>query len=95
MVRHNFDLDVYDYTWKQNRLSKDKAALKASLMNVIQRKPKKTLGKDEDQGYKASAARAEERGTTQMEVSKRASNGQTAYNRGSEFKKGAQQILNN
>jgi hypothetical protein len=33
-----------DYTWKQNRLSKDKEALKNSVMNVIRKKadaPKK------------------------------------------------------
>lgn len=29
MTRHNFDGKVLDYTWKQNRLSKDKEALKA------------------------------------------------------------------
>lgn len=28
-----------DYTWKQNRLSKDKEALKNSVMNVIRKKP--------------------------------------------------------
>lgn len=40
MARHNFDPKVMDYTWKQNRLSKDKEALKNSVMNVIRRKPK-------------------------------------------------------
>jgi len=29
LTRHNFDEKVLDYTWKQNRLSKDKEALKA------------------------------------------------------------------
>ena len=28
-----------DYTWKQNRLSKDKEALKTSVLNVIRKKP--------------------------------------------------------
>jgi len=28
-----------DYTWKQNRLSKDKEALKNSVLNVIRKKP--------------------------------------------------------
>ena len=30
---------MFDYTWKQNRLSKDKEALKNSVMNVIRKKP--------------------------------------------------------
>ena len=29
-----------DYTWKQNRLSKDKEALKNSMLTVIRKKPK-------------------------------------------------------
>ena len=29
-----------DYTWKQNRLSKDKEALKNSMLDVIRKKPK-------------------------------------------------------
>ena len=41
MTRHQFDKDVFDYTWKQNRLAKDKEALKNSLMNIINKKPKK------------------------------------------------------
>lgn len=28
-----------DFTWKQNRLSKDKEALKNSVLNVIRKKP--------------------------------------------------------
>jgi hypothetical protein len=40
MVRHGFDLKSTDYTWKQNRLSKDKEALKNSVLNVIKKKPK-------------------------------------------------------
>ena len=40
MVRHGFDLKSNDYTWKQNRLSKDKEALKNSVLNVIKKKPK-------------------------------------------------------
>lgn len=38
MVRHGFDLKTMDYTWKQNRLSKDKEALKNSVLNVIGKK---------------------------------------------------------
>jgi hypothetical protein len=33
------DSKVMDYTWKQNRLSKDKEALKNSVLNVIRKKP--------------------------------------------------------
>lgn len=38
--RHRLDLKVFDYTWKQNRLSKDKEALKNSVLNVIRKAPK-------------------------------------------------------
>ncbi len=38
MTRHKFDMKVLDFTWKQNRLSKDKEALKNSVLNVINRK---------------------------------------------------------
>ena len=40
MKRHNLDQKVLDYTWKQNRLSKDKEALKNSMLDVIRKKPK-------------------------------------------------------
>ena len=40
MQRHSFDHRVFDYTWKQNRLSKDKEALKNSMLNVIRKKPR-------------------------------------------------------
>ena len=40
MKNHNFDPTVLDFTWKQNRLSKDKEALKNSVLNVIKKKPK-------------------------------------------------------
>jgi len=39
MTRHQLDGKMMDYTWKQNRLSKDKEALKNSVMNVIRKKP--------------------------------------------------------
>lgn len=41
MQRNNFDGKPMDYTWKQNRLSKDKEALKNSVLNVIRKKPQK------------------------------------------------------
>jgi hypothetical protein len=54
-----------DFTWKQNRLSKDKEALKNSMLNVIRKKPKEKEAKNEvqnnDQGYGATAKK-EERG---------------------------------
>ena len=40
MLSQNYDPLVYDYTWKLNRLSKDKQALKNSMLNVISKKPK-------------------------------------------------------
>ena len=38
-----------DYTWKQNRLSKDKEALKNSVLNVIRKKPAVKAGDNEQQ----------------------------------------------
>ena len=40
MKRNSMDAKVSDFTWKQNRLSKDKEALKNSMMDVIRKKPK-------------------------------------------------------
>jgi hypothetical protein len=40
MARHNFDGKLTDFTWKQNRLSKDKEALKAQMMGILKKKPK-------------------------------------------------------
>jgi len=50
MNRHNLDARVFDYTWKQNRLSKDKEALKNSMLNVIRKKPRKETDKKEAVG---------------------------------------------
>ena len=41
MNRHSFDPKVFDYTWKQNRLAKDKEAMKSSLLALLAKKPKK------------------------------------------------------
>ena len=41
MQRFNYDATIYDYTWKQNRLAKDKESLKKELMSLINKKPKK------------------------------------------------------
>ena len=38
MMRNQLDGKLLDYTWKQNRLSKDKEALKNSVLNVIRKK---------------------------------------------------------
>ena len=65
MSRHNLDPKIMHYTWKQNRLSKDKEALKNSVLNVIRKKPKnnednrggtmKAIGGPAgDQGYSAA-----------------------------------------
>jgi len=55
MVRHNLDPRIMDYTWKQNRLSKDKEALKNSMMTVIRKKPRNQDAGDQAQGYGATA----------------------------------------
>ena len=59
MSRHEFDHRVFDYTWKQNRLSKDKEALKNSMLNVIRKKPRMQNRGDgdnaADQGIVATA----------------------------------------
>jgi len=44
LLRHNLDNKILDFTWKQNRLSKDKEALKNSVLNVIKKKPKAPEG---------------------------------------------------
>lgn len=46
LARNNLDSKLLDFTWKQNRLSKDKEALKNSVLNVIKKKPKILEGKD-------------------------------------------------
>ena len=40
MKRNNLDPTLMDFTWKQNRLSKDKELLKSSMMDVIKKKAK-------------------------------------------------------
>jgi hypothetical protein len=37
---------MMDYTWKQNRLTKDKEALKNSVLNVIRKKPNQKTPED-------------------------------------------------
>ena len=56
MSRHNFDHRVFDYTWKQNRLSKDKEALKNSMLNVIRKKPRMQNAKDNGDGQNNGGA---------------------------------------
>jgi len=38
MQRHNYDMKVLDYTWKQNRLKRDIDYLKQSVKNVLDKK---------------------------------------------------------
>ena len=40
MRRNNLDAKTLDYTWKQNHLRKDKDSLKASMLAVLNKKPK-------------------------------------------------------
>lgn len=40
MKRNNLDSKVLDFSWKQNHLRKDKESLKASMLDVIRKKPK-------------------------------------------------------
>ena len=57
MTRHDLDPRVFDYTWKQNRLAKDKEALKSAMLNVIRKKPKANAGAPgEDQGARREGA---------------------------------------
>jgi|Transcript_41399 hypothetical protein len=121
MQRHNFDHRVFDYTWKQNRLSKDKEALKNSMLNVIRKKPRmqaqgRTGAAGEaggDQGFGATAKKdamgaqgmvvdqqhaQAQQSPAEYGAANRASAAATKQisnmNRGSEFKKTAQQMLN-
>jgi len=41
MSRNNLDPKMLDFAWKVNRLTKDKEALKNSLMTVLKKKDKK------------------------------------------------------
>jgi len=56
MARHEFDSRVTDFTWKQNRLSKDKEALKSAMLNVIRKKPKRQETDTKAAGGAAGAA---------------------------------------
>jgi hypothetical protein len=38
--RYDMDDKVFDFTWKQNRLNKDKEALKAKMLDVLKKNPK-------------------------------------------------------
>jgi len=39
MKRFDMYEKVFDFTWKQNRLNKDKEALKAKMLDVLKKKP--------------------------------------------------------
>ena len=57
--RHKFDANIKDYTWKQNRLQKDKEALKAQMLGILKKQPVKKDGVDSgapnQAGYGGSA----------------------------------------
>lgn len=44
MKRHNMQFNPATLYWKQNFLSRDKQALKDSMMNIIKKKPKAVAG---------------------------------------------------
>lgn len=82
------DPKVLDFTWKQNRLNKDKEALKAELMGVLNKKPKK----DEDKTDTKKAVNGQVNGIAKNDNS--ASFRKVAEaQRGSEFKSNAQQMF--
>ncbi len=79
MQRHNLDRTVFDYTWKQNRLSKDKEALKNSMLNVIRKKPRMEAKAGGDQGLVANTATKKDAvGAQGMVVDQQAAHGQHA-----------------
>ena len=50
MASQKMDPSILDFTWKQNRLSKDKESLKAQMLGIIKRNPdKKREDKDKAQ----------------------------------------------
>jgi hypothetical protein len=49
MVKNNFDPKITDFTWKQNRLNKDKEMLKAQMLGVISKRPQKKKKEDTEQ----------------------------------------------
>jgi len=99
MNRHQFDGTVFDYTWKQNRLAKDKEALKSSLMSIINKKPKK----DERQNQRGNDASGytpiNPGGMTGMDhpvdrvAAQQAARDKRENARGSAFKSNAMQML--
>jgi len=38
MQKYEFDVKLTDFTWKQNRLHKDKESLKAQMLGVLKKK---------------------------------------------------------
>ena len=43
-ANHSFEMNIKDFMWKQNRLSKDKEALKAQMMGVLKKGANKEAG---------------------------------------------------
>lgn len=68
LSRHNFDPSIFDFTWKVNRLAKEKKALKNSLMNILIKKPKrKDEVATEEQKAQDQIRKEEEKGDTFQE----------------------------
>ena len=63
MKRYEMDEKVFDFTWKQNRLNKDKEALKAKMLDVLKKKPNnpppKMQGAGADQSGLATATKGQ------------------------------------
>lgn len=76
LQRHNLDPKIPDYTWKQNRLHKDKEALKNSVLNVIRKKPQRAAG--ENDGMLSGQAQALNSNTPQMYSGQQHAGGQVA-----------------
>lgn len=53
MQRHEYSTKTFDYTWKQNRLNRDKEALKKSVLGVIKKEEQK---KKEDSKIQAAGS---------------------------------------
>ena len=87
LSRHNYDAKMFDYTWKQNRLSKDKENLKAQMLGVLgKKKPaEKEKAKQETSYGQTNAGHA---GTAMGNTAVKA-----REQRGSELKNSAQQML--
>ena len=88
LARHNLDPKVFDYTWKQNRLAKEKENLKASLAKLIQKKPNKQDNRDYNNRDQAQGMNVDQtaNGVGGTTYPARASGAKALQPRGSAFK---------